>query len=314
MIPAVARLPHSPGVYRFRGPGGRVLYVGRAVDLRRRVASYWGDLRGRRHLRRMVPRIERVEAVVCDSEHEAAWLERNLLEYRLPSWNRTRGEELPVYIRVDGRPRSPGIGVVHQLRPEAGTVHFGPYLGSVRAKLAVAALERVLPLAYSGERSRGSEVDLGRVKGIGATDRCALVSAVHSVLDRDPGAVAQVQNELRRRRDDAATVLAYERAGRLQAELEGLEWVVSEQKVTSMEPVSVDVAGWCDGVLLLLQIRDGRLCAWSQRVCSRAGAQRSVAATPPAWVEFGERSARLAAELMTERALVEGGAGARAEA
>jgi len=89
---------------------------------------------------------------------------------------------------------------------------------------------------------------------------------------------------------------------------------VSEQKVSSMEPVSVDVAGWCDGVLLLLQIRDGRLCAWSQRVCSRAGARRSVAATPAGWAEFGERNARLASELMAERDLVGGGAGARAEA
>jgi excinuclease ABC subunit C len=80
----VARLPLGPGVYRFRDAAGRVLYVGRAVCLRRRVASYWGDLGDRRHLAPMVARIAQVEAVPCASAHEAAWLERNLLERRTP--------------------------------------------------------------------------------------------------------------------------------------------------------------------------------------------------------------------------------------
>ena len=69
----VARLPLSPGVYRFRDAAGAVLYLGRAVSLRRRVASYWGDLGDRGHLAAMVARIVRVEAVPCASGHEAAW-------------------------------------------------------------------------------------------------------------------------------------------------------------------------------------------------------------------------------------------------
>lgn len=83
------RLPASPGVYRFSDSCRRVLYLGRAVSLRRRVLSYGGDLRGRGHLAEMVRRIAQVEAVVCDSAHEAAWLERNLLIRNLPAWNRS---------------------------------------------------------------------------------------------------------------------------------------------------------------------------------------------------------------------------------
>jgi hypothetical protein len=62
--PAVARLPCEPGVYRFRDARGQVLYVGRASTLRSRVASYWSDLRDRRHL---APMAARVEAVACGS-------------------------------------------------------------------------------------------------------------------------------------------------------------------------------------------------------------------------------------------------------
>lgn len=297
MHPAVERLPRAPGVYRFRGSGTTVLYVGRAVDLRRRVASYWSDLRGRRHLRRMVPQIQQVEAVACDSAHEAAWLERNLLEKALPRWNRSRGEEVPVYLRLDGSPRSPGLSVVHEVRPGSGVVHFGPYLGSARAELVVAGLSRVLPLAYAGEGLRGSQADLGRVFGVGALDRAALLDRLTRTLGREPAAVAQVRQELCRRRDQAAQALAYERAAALQAELEALDWVVSEQKVTSLEPLSLDLAGWSQGVLVRFEIRDGRLRAWSQRPRSRVEAQPFLDATPSAWAAFADRNARLAIDL-----------------
>ena len=97
-----ARLPPGPGVYRFRDASGHILYLGRAVSLRRRVASYWGDLGDRGHLAAMVARIARVEAVICDSAHEAAWLERNLLRRHKPPWNRSPsgGQEAEVWIRL----------------------------------------------------------------------------------------------------------------------------------------------------------------------------------------------------------------------
>ncbi len=82
---AAAYLPLAPGVYRFRDQAGRVLYVGRAVSLRRRVLSYWGDLGDRGHLAPMVARIARVEAVICDSAHKAdgqAGAERDLARLR----------------------------------------------------------------------------------------------------------------------------------------------------------------------------------------------------------------------------------------
>jgi excinuclease UvrABC nuclease subunit len=157
------------------------LYLGRSVSLRRRVASYWGDLGDRGHLAAMVARIARVEAVPCDSAHEAAWLERNLLERRKP---------------------------------------------------------------------------------------------------------------LIRRRDLAAGRLAFEFAGRLQGELEGLDWITAEQKVTQAEPSDFDVAGWADGVLVCFAIRGGCLCRWSQRTCGAAAARRHLAETPGAWAP-GSRLGRL---------------------
>ncbi|HXM57042.1 MAG TPA: GIY-YIG nuclease family protein [Candidatus Dormibacteraeota bacterium] len=295
---AAALLPGAPGVYRFRDERGRVLYAGRAVDLRRRVGSYWGDLGDRRHLARMVARIDRVEAVVCDSEHEAAWLERNLLEHRLPPWNRTPGgAEVPAYIDLEPGPAAPGLRVVHEHERSAGGRRFGPYLGGTRVRLAVSGLHRVLPLPYAGERLGGGEREMARTRGVGPGDRAALVDALTAVLTRDPAAVRRVRVELARRRDAAAAGLAFELAARLREELAAVDWVVAEQKATRDEPCDLDVHGWAAGVLVTFEVRAGRLRAWRQRACAEAAAGPWVAATPAAWVEFARRNAELAARL-----------------
>ena len=314
-------LPPEPGVYRFRDQRGRVLYIGRAASLRSRVASYWGDLGSRRHLAPMVSRIARVQALVCDSGHEAAWLERNLLEQRLPPWNRTAGgQEVPVYIRLDPRPRTAGLAVVHatatpqrpwQIRTGPGPVpgipdtrdvqdgrYFGPYLGGLRVRLAVSALDRVLPLCYAADGLAGWNRDMAAVRGVGPADRASLIQAVTAVLDRDPETVAWLLGELTRRRDSAAALLAFELAARLQAEIRAVGWVTAEQKVTRAGPADQDVHGWADGVLVSLAVRAGRLAGWRERRCSRQAAAPLVAATAVSWRPFAQRNAELAARLV----------------
>jgi excinuclease ABC subunit C len=295
---SAARLPPAPGVYRFRDARGKILYIGRARLLRRRVASYWTDLRDRAHLAPMVARIERVEAVVCASEHEAAWLERNLLEHRLPRWNRTPGgQEVPVYIRLDQRPTTPGLHVVHAAGTDASARHFGPYLGGDRVRLAVAALNRVLPLTYTGTRLTGSQRDMAAKLGVAAADRDRLVQTLTAVLDRDRGAVAAVRSDLRARRGHAADILAFELAARLNAELDAVDWITCPQRVTRPDPHDCDIAGWADGILVRFQMRAGRLHTWTQRACTQPYARTHLSRTPAEWADFADRNAQLAAQL-----------------
>jgi excinuclease ABC subunit C len=295
---AVARLPMAPGVYRFRDAAGQVLYLGRAVSLRRRVASYWGDLGGRRHLSLMVARIAGIEAVACDSAHEAAWLERNLLRESLPPWNRSRdgGQESEVWILVTESARAPGLRVVH--RPARAGRHFGPYLGGSAARLAVSGLCRVFPLGYTADGpGGGTRLEMARALGVSAGERATLSAAVAAVLDRDRGAVAAARAGLAARREAAAGALSFEFAARLQAEIEALDWITAEQKVTQPSPASFDAHGWTEGTLVTFTIRGGRLTAWAQRPGDAASARRLLAATPPAWQGFAQRNAELAARL-----------------
>jgi excinuclease ABC subunit C len=331
-----SQLPLGPGVYRFRDQAGRVLYVGRAVSLRRRVVSYWGDLGDRGHLVAMVSRIARVEAVPCASAHEAAWLERNLLQRRKPPWNRDGrgGQESEVWIRLSQTAEAPGVSVAFRKTPGDQARYFGPYLGWRKARDAVSGLDRVLPLGRAPDqpgqpagtggapgtgrtpgtgRASGTARELARARGRGVppVDGEVLASTLCAALDRDPAALDVVRAELIRRRDAAAAGLAFEFAGRVQAELDGLDWVTAEQKATQAQPCEFDVHGQAGGMLVTFEIRGGRLSGWTQR----AGLAGSPPApppyldwappapppypdwAPPDWAGFARRTAELAALL-----------------
>jgi len=296
---STAALPTGPGVYRFRDGRGRTLYIGRATSLRSRVRSYWGDLRGRGHLRRMVPKVAQVEALACRSLHEACWLERNLLEQSLPYWNRARGgAEVPVYVVLDARGLAPSLRVVHdRAEVDAQVACFGPYLGGFRVRTAIDALARVLPLASTGTRLGGFERDLARLRGVGPHDRARIVGVLTGLFERDPDAVRQAQALLTARRDRAVAELAFERAASVQAQVRALEWLAAEQQVTCDGAGDYQVCGWAGGRLLLLQARGGRMNRWSVRPCSAEAAARPLAKTPRAWRDFAAVNAELAAAL-----------------
>ncbi|GEN79142.1 hypothetical protein [Actinotalea fermentans] len=323
---AVAALPAAPGVYRFRDAAGRVVYLGRATDLRSRVGSYWGDLRDRPHLRRMVPQVVDVEALTCASVHEATWLERNLLERSKPRWNRVRGGlEVPTWIALVEGAGTAELRVLHSPDDAPGAAVFGPYLGGGQSRLAVAGLDRVLALSYAGARRGGFDQDMARLRGVADGDLPARVERAGAVLSREPAAVAAALDALTRRRQEAAGACAFEVAARIQAELEAVAWVTAEQRVTAPHapgtttaprtlsrtgpapgplatgPRVVHLHGYAGGVLVSFEVRDGRLDRWHQEAADEVRAATRVAATPEAWRTFTREAAELAARLRDAR-------------
>jgi excinuclease ABC subunit C len=294
---ACALLPTEPGVYRFRDERGRVAYVGRATSLRERVRSYWGDLADRPWLRRMTGQIATVEALVCASAHEAAWLERNLLERSLPRWNRIRGgTETPGWLVVDDDPRSPDLRLVFDMpdRPAAG---FGPYLGFERTTLARGALLRLYPLHLTGSRPGSSEQAFAEARGVSASLRDEFARQLRAVLGRDPGALAQAEAGLVAARERAVERLGFETARHVQLELSALAWLTAEQRVTGCVPADLGVVGWAAGTRFSLTATDGRLNRWDVRDAPELAGRRAAANTPPAWRAFAQRNAELNAAL-----------------
>ncbi|MFP5377689.1 MAG: DEDD exonuclease domain-containing protein [Acidimicrobiia bacterium] len=137
----VAGLPRAPGVYLFRDAGGRVLYVGKAVDLRRRVRSYFsGD--GRRKVGQLLRETAAVDHVVCRGDLEASVLEVRLIADLRPRFNR-RGKDWKryTYVKLTLDERFPRLSVVRDPRPGDGCLYLGPLSSARTARLVVEAVQ-----------------------------------------------------------------------------------------------------------------------------------------------------------------------------
>jgi excinuclease ABC subunit C len=279
---ALELLPHQPGVYILRDGAGRVIYVGRSRDLSSRVRTYWSDLRDRPHLVRMVERVAWLEPVLCASEHEAAFLESDLLERHPTRYNRTLGMESCVWLRLDATPSAPSLDVVHEARPGDGAAWFGPYLGWEPARQAAAGLQRLYPLRYSGTGLNRSDRELARSLGVMPADTADLAGRIERVLRRDQAAVSAAIQGLEAIRDRAAKAEMFEHAGVLQQQIRGLSWITEPQKLSPLEPFDHDfcalaVAGGV-AVLVILALRDGRLTQRHVLPVSPGSAWRDVLA------------------------------------
>ncbi len=298
---ALSLLPHSPGVYILRDARARVIYIGRSRDLASRVRSYWVDLKDRPHLARMVARVEWVEPVVCSSEHEAAFLESDLLERHATHYNRTLGMESCVWLRLEASSARPDLRVVHDVAANDAAQWFGPYLGWEPARRAAAGLLRLFPIRHAGTAISRSDGELARSLGVGPADLRALANGISAVLQRDAAAVNAAVRRLEEIRDAAADRLAFEHAAAVQEQIRGVRWITQAQKLAHLEPVDGDHAavGNAGGtaVAVTLSLRRGRL---AQRLVRKLGPGETVlgaGAPDREWGELAQQNADLMAAL-----------------
>ncbi|UFU01637.1 DEDD exonuclease domain-containing protein [Ruania suaedae] len=133
-------LPTGPGVYQFLGPSGDILYVGTAVNLRRRVRSYFTAAEKRRRISEMVDLATAVRPVPCATELEAAVRElRAIAEHRPPYNRRSRAPERQPWVRLTDE-AYPRLSVVRHVPEAAAGRAIGPFSSRDQAELAVAAL------------------------------------------------------------------------------------------------------------------------------------------------------------------------------
>jgi DNA polymerase-3 subunit epsilon len=215
-------LPHAPGVYLFRGKDGRVLYVGKATDLRSRVKSYfYGD--SRKKVENLLAETAAVEGIPCGSELRALVLEARLIAGEGPKYNR-RGKAWRryAYLRVDLDEAFPRIRVVRDTKKRDGTAYLGPFPSTLRATLAKEALEDVFAIRRCTKPMRASTrfapcalADLGRCTapcdGRIAPERYGeLVRALISSLSAPDGLLEALERRMHRlageeRFEEAAT-------------------------------------------------------------------------------------------------------------
>ena len=141
----VARLPGQPGVYLFSDDAGAVLYVGKALNLRKRVASYFRHAGLTPHISQMMRRVARIDTQITASEAEALLLEAHVIKERKPHYNVAfRDDKTYPLLKVTREP-FPRL-LVTRRRIADGAAYFGPYTEAGLMHEAVRFLRRVFPL------------------------------------------------------------------------------------------------------------------------------------------------------------------------
>ncbi len=265
----IASLPHRPGVYRMLNAAGETLYVGKARDLKKRVASYFQKTGHEPRIAAMVAHVANVETTVTRSEGEALLLENNFIKSHEPRYNILfRDDKSYPYVCLSGDP-------FPQLRFHRGALdrrhrYFGPFPSAGAVRDGIATLQKVFML-----RTCENTVFANRSRPcmLHQIERCTapcvgLVSADEYRDDVEGaslflrGKPGEVLTQLKAQMDAAAAKLEFERAARLRDKIARLQQLQSRQFVESATAGDVDVvAAASEGGLFavnVVMIRGGR--------------------------------------------------------
>ena len=284
----LAGVPTGPGVYIYRDDGDRVLYVGKAKSLRRRVHSYFaspvrpdpsepeGRLRprGGSHARvaELVERIASLEVLVTSGESEALILEANLVRRHRPPFNvRLRDDKSYPYIGISLDEEYPRVYFTRE-RHRRDRMYFGPFSNAYKVRETLGAINRIFP----SRPCEGREP--GRPSGVPCLDyhikRCLAPCVGYISREDYRGLIDQIiaflsgryrglEDELERDMRAAAAEQQFERAAALRDRLDAVRHLMERQFATSEGMGTADVIGLAAGdgtaCVQVFQVRDGVL-------------------------------------------------------
>ncbi|MCM0678126.1 excinuclease ABC subunit UvrC [Micromonospora phytophila] len=273
--PAPGTIPESPGVYRFRDGTGRVIYVGKAKNLRSRLNSYFADLWGlHQRTQQMVTTAESVDWVTVGTEVEALQLEYTWIKQYDPRFNvRYRDDKSYPYLAVTLDEEFPRLQVMRGAKRK-GVRYFGPYSHAWAIRETLDLLLRVFPArtCSAGVFKRAGQV--GRPCLLGYIGKCSApcVGSVSAEQHRDivdafcefmAGRTDTMVRRLEREMTDASEQLEFERAAKLRDDVAALRRAMEKQTVVLGDGTDADVVAFADDPLeaavQVFHVRDGRV-------------------------------------------------------
>ena len=273
--PAPGSIPESPGVYRFRDKHGRVVYVGKAKNLRSRLNSYFSDFASL-HPRTqwMLLDASGVEWTVVGTEVEALQLEYSWIKQFDPRWNiRYRDDKSYPYLAVTMNEEYPRVTVLRGTK-RRGVRYFGPYSHAWAIRDTVDTLLRVFPVrtCSAGVFKRAGQI--GRPCLLGYIGKCSapcvgrIDAEQHRQLAEEfcdfmAGQTGKFTRRLEAAMHEAAGAEEFERAARLRDDLQALQRALEKQAVVLPDGTDCDVIGLVEDSLeaavQVFYVRGGRV-------------------------------------------------------
>jgi excinuclease ABC subunit C len=265
-------LPAKPGVYLMKDGRDNVIYVGKAINLRSRVRSYFHDSVSHPKQIRLAREIEAIDFIVTGSELEALILEMNLIKRHRPKYNiRLKDDKRYPYIKVHWQLDYPKVTVTRRMDLDDGSRYFGPYTSAWAVHQTLDLLRKTFPYLTCNRQITGKDeraclyYDIRLCGGpcIGAVSREEYRATIQGLMDFLNGRSEQVIVDLKARMAAAAQDLDFEKAAQIRDQLEALGRVVEKQKVVSLTRTDQDVIAFArqddDACAQVFFIRGGKL-------------------------------------------------------
>ena len=265
-------LPVKPGCYIMKNASGDVIYVGKAINLRSRVRSYFqerADLD--RKTGKLVAQVADLEWIVVGSELEALILEMNLIKKHRPRFNvRLKDDKRYPYIKVHLASPFPKVTVTRQMIRD-GSRYFGPYTSVWAVHQTLDLLRRIFPYLTCDREITGHDArpclyyDIKLCSGpcIGAIDQAGYAQLINDLCAFLDGKTDSIVKRLQQEMAEAAEGLNFEKAAQLRDQLQSIERVVEKQKVITSEEGNSDVLAIAradnEACIQVFFIRNGRL-------------------------------------------------------
>ena len=243
------KLPKTPGVYMHKDSLGEVIYVGKAVNLRNRVSSYFRTSQTDPKVRAMVSNVAEFEYISCATEMEALLLECNLIKKYMPRYNiLLKDDKSYPYIEITTNEEFPRVISTRRLERD-GNRYFGPYSDAGAVKRILGMIDEM----YMFKKCRQQEFKkgvrpclnyfIGKCPGVctGEADKAEYNEKISEVIDILSGRDSAVMARLKADMEEASEEMRYEDAARYRDYMKSLRSLGETQRATMIKDRDADV-------------------------------------------------------------------------
>ena len=242
-------LPDKPGVYIMHDINDRIIYVGKAVNLKNRVRSYFRKTEKTERIKRMVSLIDHFEYIIVDNEAEALILECNLIKKNRPKFNvLLKDDKTYPYIKIDVKSEYPNVVITRKYIND-GAKYFGPYANPGSAKEMVDFIKQKYKIRqckkFRSETRACLNYHINRCSGpcMGYISKEDYKKQINEIIDILDGKTDKVLKELENQIKEASEKLEFEKAAELRDRMLAIERANEKQKVSNITENNIDVIG-----------------------------------------------------------------------
>ena len=282
----IRMLPDSPGCYLMKDTSGEIIYVGKAVNLKNRVRSYFRDTAHTPKVAAMISHIDDFEVLLCETNLEALILECNLIKLHKPYYNiLLKDDKHYPYLKVDMREPLPRLEICRRMEKD-GAKYFGPYIGANAVRQVIEAVRDVFPIRSCRQalppktpKRPCMNYDIGRCLApcAGKCTEDSYREMMEGVLSFLGGDYDSVLRKLKKDMEDAAGAMRYEKAAAIRDKIRDVEGLMERQIALRTDRSEQDLIALAqdglDAMIQILYVRGGRMVGGDHFALPREGGE-----------------------------------------